>query len=410
MMTEDRSARFLPYGRQDIDDSDIAAVTAALRSDWLTQGPRVEAFEAALAARVGAAEAVACSSGTAALHLAALALGLGPGDAVVVPAVTFMATANAARMVGANVVFADVDPDTGLTTPAAAAAAAALAKRRGWRPRAVFPVHFAGQSCDVAAIVAAVAAEAGATPLAVEDACHALGSETATGEGEWRPVGACADAAITCFSFHPVKTIAAGEGGAAVVNDPALAARLRRARCHGINRDPAAFDDVAAATAADGSINPWWHEMVDLGYNYRLTDLQCALGASQLRRLDAFAARRRRLAALYQAGLAPLAPRVRPLAHVPGCRPAWHLQVALIDFTDGPDRAAVMNGLRRRGVGSQVHYIPLYRHPYYRPLHDAPPLPGAEAYYARALSLPLFATMEDDDVRRVVDALAEALS
>lgn len=393
---------FLPYGRQSIDEDDIAAVTAVLRGDWLTQGPAVEAFERALAERLAAPHAVACSSGTAALHLAALALGLGAGDAVVVPAITFLATASAPHHAGAEVVFADVDPATGLMGVTEAEAAVARAERAGLRVRALFAVHYAGQTADMAALGAFAAARGLAV---VEDACHALGTEREDGT----PVGA--GGTLAAFSFHPVKTIAAGEGGAVTTADATLAERMRRLRCHGMARHPAMLEDADAAFDADGTPNPWYYEMAEPGFNHRLTDIQSALALSQLRRLDRFVERRRTLMALYGERLAPLAPAVLPLAAVPWCRPAWHLNVVRVDFAGlGRSRAAVMAELRRRGIGTQVHYIPVHRQPYWRRRGDGgPTLPGADAFYDRALSLPLFPAMADADVDRVIEALAAAL-
>lgn len=398
---------FLPYGRQDVDQADIDAVTAVLRGDWLTQGPAVEAFERALCERTGAAHAVSCANGTAALHLATLALGLGPGDAVVVPAVTFLATANAARYVGAEVAFADVDPDTGLMGPEQAEAAMERAARAGWRVRALAPVHFAGQTADMAGL-GALAARHGLT--VIEDACHAIGSMDLTPDGRALPVGSGAFGTLTAFSFHPVKTIAAGEGGAVTTNDPDLAARLRRFRNHGMERDPAGFEDREAAFDESGSANPWYYEMAEPGFNYRLTDIHSALALSQLTRLDAFVERRRRLMDLYAERLAPLAPLVRPAVRVPWCRPAWHLCAVRIGFAAaGRTRARVMADLRARGIGTQVHYIPVHRQPYWRKRYGDLALPGADAHYARTLSLPLFPGMADADVDRVAGALAETL-
>lgn len=390
---------FLPYGRQSIDDTDLAAVAAALKGDFLTTGPLVERFERAFADRAGAAEAVACGNGTQALHLAYKAAGLQPGDTAVVPAVTFVATANAAAFEGAAVVFADVDPATGLMTPDTLAEA--LRQAQG-RVRLVVPVHLAGVPCDMANL-SALADRAGA--LVVEDACHAVGARTPEGE-----TGGCARSLAACFSFHPVKTLTTAEGGMVTTNDAALAERMRRLRSHGLARDPAdfllhedAFDDAAA--------NPWWHEQQDLGFNYRLPDLLCALGLSQLARLDAFVARRRTLVEAYRDALAPLAPLVR-LAEPPraGVEPAWHLLQARVDFAAaGRTRRQVMEALRARGVGSQVHYIPVCRQPYWRARNGERRLPGAEAFYAGTLSLPLFPAMADGDPERVADALAAAL-
>ena len=397
----------LPYGRQDVDQADIDAVTAVLRGDWLTQGPAVEAFEGALRERTGAAHAVSCANGTAALHLAALALGLGPGDAVVVPAVTFLATANAARYVGAEVAFADVDPATGLMGPEQAEAAMERAARAGWRVRALAPVHFAGQTADMAGL--GVLADRHGLAV-IEDACHAIGSVDVRPDGRALPVGSNAFGTLTAFSFHPVKTIAAGEGGAVTTNDLRLAARLRRMRNHGMERDPAAFEDREAAFDESGSANPWYYEMAEPGFNYRLTDIHSALALSQLGRLDAFVERRRRLMELYAERLAPLAPLVRPADRVPWCRPAWHLCAVRIDFAAaGRTRARVMADLRARGIGSQVHYIPVHRQPYWRERCGDLALPGADAHYAQTLSLPLFPAMADADVDRVATVLAETL-
>ncbi|MEO5335311.1 MAG: UDP-4-amino-4,6-dideoxy-N-acetyl-beta-L-altrosamine transaminase [Magnetospirillum sp. WYHS-4] len=396
---------FLPYGRHVVEDDDIAAVAAALRGELLTTGPAVAAFEAALAKTVGASGAVSCSSGTAALHLAALALGLGPGDWVVVPAITFLATANAARYVGAEVQFADVDPDSGLMRPEDLEVALAAAKAAGRRVKAVFPVHLAGQACDMEAIAAIARREGGAV---VEDACHALG--TTYGNGAWR-VGGCAHADMTVFSFHPVKTVAMGEGGAVTANDPALAARLALLRSHGMVREPRDFIRRDLAFGPDGEVNPWFYEMAEPGFNYRASDLQCALGLSQLGKLDRFVAARAAAVAAYDARLAPLAPRLASLARVPGCRPGWHLYISLIDFAAiGKDRGAVMRALRDRGIGTQVHYIPVAWQAYYRDRYGETPLPGSARYYERCLSLPLSAAITEADVQRVTAALAEVLA
>jgi UDP-4-amino-4,6-dideoxy-N-acetyl-beta-L-altrosamine transaminase len=396
--------KFLPYGCQLIEDDDIAAVTAALRANYLTTGPTVEAFERAFAERVGAAHAVACSSGTAALHLAAIALGLGPGDWLIVPSLTFLATANAARFVGAEVEFADVDPDTGLLTEASLSEALECAKRAGRKVKAVSVVHLAGRTVPMAG----VASCAGGLPI-VEDACHALGT-TYAATGSQAQVGDGRYGTLATFSFHPVKTIAVGEGGMITTKHDELAARMRLARNHGMTRDPDAFRERAAATSAQGNINPWYYEMHEPGYNYRLPDILCALGLSQLAKLDRFSARRRELAACYDAALTPLAPIVRTVPKVPDCNPVLHLYVVLIDFAaTGMSREEVMTGLRARGVGTQVHYIPVHRQPYYRNRYGEITLPGADAYYTRALSLPLFPSMTDDDVSRVIQALAEVL-
>ncbi len=397
---------FLPYGRQSVDETDIAAVTDVLRGDWLTQGPNVAAFETILKAHTGAAHAVACATGTAALHLAYMTLDLRPGEAVVVPTITFLATASAARMAGGEVAFADIDPAAGLMTVATAEQAMDRAEAQGWRVRAVVPVHYAGQTVDLKGL-AALAQARGC--VLIEDACHAIGTVDER-DGRLLPVGGCAESRMAVFSFHPVKTIAAGEGGAVTTNDPDLAKRLLRLRNHGMTRDPAEFEDQEAGFAADGGPNPWYYELPEPAPNYRLTDIQSALAASQMRRLDALVARRRHLMDLYAARLAPLAPLVRPLARAPWCRPGWHLCTARIDFAAaGRERAAVMAGLRARGIGTQVLYIPVHRQPFWRRRYGRLDLPGAAAFYAQALSLPLFPAMADDDVDRVAEALAAEL-
>lgn len=394
---------FLPYGRHLIEDDDVAQVERVLRGGALTGGPAVAQFEQALAVATGAPHAIACSSGTAALHLAALALDLGPGDAAVVPSLTFLATANALRYVGADVVFADVDPATGLLTPAALEDALNRgANDKDKRIKAVFPVHLAGQCADMAAL----------EPLArrhglkiVEDACHAVGAACGG-----RPVGACDWSDMAVFSFHPVKTIAMGEGGAVTTRDAALAQRLCDLRSHGMVRDPARLEIRDQAFDADGQPNPWYYEMPEPGFNYRASDIHCALGLSQIGKLGRFVAERRRIVDWYAEELAPLAPVVRPMARVPGCEPAWHLCAARIDFAAaGVSRGRVMRALAAAGIGSQVHYLPVHRQPYYRRLYGDLDLPGADAYYARTLSLPLFVGLARADVARIVAALAGAL-
>ncbi len=380
----------LPYGRQTIEEDDIAAVAEALRGDFLTTGPTVAAFEDAFAETVGARHAIACANGTAALHLAMLALEVKPGEVVIAPSITFLATANCARYVGAEVVFADVDPDTGLMTRETLAQA--LTRLEGRRLRAILPVHLRGDVADLPGL-AALAGDAGA--VLVEDAPHALGSTASFGNVAER-VGDARRSAMATFSFHPVKTIATGEGGMVTTNDGALAERLRVMRSHGMVRP-------------DGA-DPWWYEMPEPGFNYRLPDILCALGLSQLAKLPRFAARRRALAARYHAGLAPLAPIVRAAARPDWSDPVLHLMVALIDFeAAGRSRREVVEGLKARGVGTQVHYIPVHRQPYYAQRYGALDLPGAEAWYARCLSLPLYPGMADEDVDKVLGALAEVL-
>jgi UDP-4-amino-4,6-dideoxy-N-acetyl-beta-L-altrosamine transaminase len=392
---------FLPYCRHVVDDDDVAAVAAVLKGDWLTTGPAVAAFEQALAEAVGAPYAAACANGTAALHLTALALDLKPGDWVIVPAQTFAATANAARFTGADVVFSDVCPESGLMRPEDLAAT--IATHRDKRLKAVYPVHLNGQPADMAAL-SAIARRAGLA--VVEDAAHAIGSVDADGGR----IGDCRHSDMVMFSFHAAKTVTMGEGGAVTSRDAALHQRVLDLRSHGIVRDAARFTQAAEAFDSDGAVNPWYYELPAVGFNYRATDFSCALGQSQLAKLAHFAETRRRLAAAYDRALADLAPLVRLLGRRPGVAPVWHLYVALIDFAAaGRTRGQVMRRLRALGVGTQVNYIPVHWLPYYR--HYAGPLslPGAEAYYRRCLSLPLSAAMTEGDVGRVVRALRQAL-
>jgi len=381
---------FLPYGRQTIEDDDIAAVAEALRGDFLTTGPTVEAFETAFAAKVGAEHAIAVSNGTATLHLAMMALGIGEGDVCIAPSVTFLATANCARYVGAEVVFADVDPDSGLMTPDTLAGA--LDRARDKRVKAVLPVHLRGDVCDLPALKTLAAARGAAL---VEDAPHALGSIGTFG-GVAHPVGDGAYSSFASFSFHPVKTLATGEGGMLTTNDADLAAKARLLRSHGMVRQPGG--------------DPWWYEMPELGFNYRIPDVLCALGLSQLNKLDRFVARRRDLTALYARLLPERAPKARLAASPAHSNPALHLLTVLIDFEGlGLTRRAVVEALKAKGVGTQVHYIPVHRQPYYVNRQGLADLPGADAWYARCLTLPLYPAMTDGDVERVVDALAEVL-
>jgi dTDP-4-amino-4,6-dideoxygalactose transaminase len=386
----------LPYGRQLIEDDDVQAVVDVLHSDVLAHGPRVTGFEQAFARAMGADEAVACASGTAALQLALKSVDVGPGELCVAPAITFLSTATAALICGAEVALADVDADTGLMTPATLAAAVA-----GRRIRAALPVHLGGRICDMASI-AAVAQAAGG--VVVEDAAHAVGGIDALGV----PVGACRSSAAACFSFHPVKTLAAGEGGMATLNHPERAQRMRRLWNHGVTHDPAMMSEPDSRDA-EGQRKPWIYEQLEVGWNLRMDEMSAALGLSQLGKLGRFAARRMALADLYDAALESLAPVVRPVDRGEG-RPVLHLYQVLIDFeAAGQPRETVMRRMSAAGVTTQVHYIPLYRQPSFIARYGPMRLPGAEAFYRRVLALPLFPAMADSDVARVVETLREAL-
>lgn len=379
----------IPYGRQDIDAADIAAVVEVLDSDWLTQGPVVPRFEAALAARCGALGGVAVNSATSALHLACLALGVGPGDLGWTVPNTFVASANCLRYCGAAVDFVDIDPLTlNLSIPALEEKLCA-ARKAGRLPKVVIPVHFAGRSCDMAAI-GTLAHEYGFK--VIEDASHAVGARHAGA-----PVGGCAFSDACVFSFHPVKIMTTGEGGMILSRDDDLLRHAARLRSHGITREPGEMEG--------DSEGPWYYQQIELGFNYRMTDIQAALGLSQLARLDVFLARRRDLARRYDALLAGL-----PLA----CPPldddaAWHLYA--VRLQDASRRRQVFERLRAAGIGVNVHYIPVHLQPDYRRLgFKAGDFPEAERHYAGALSLPLHARLSEDEQGRVADALAEALA
>jgi UDP-4-amino-4,6-dideoxy-N-acetyl-beta-L-altrosamine transaminase len=403
---KDAPARsFLPYGRQLIEEDDIAAVASALRGELLTTGPLVAQFERMLCDITGAAETVACSNGTAALYMAAAALDLGIGSTVIVPAITFAATASAPHLFGAEIVFADVDPETGLMRPSDFEAALARAPRG--HADAVFPVHYAGQSCDMAGIAQIARAR---NMRIVEDAAHALGTVWVDSRGALLPVGCNAHSDLATFSFHPVKTIAMGEGGAVTANDPALLRRLKLARNHGIVRERDGFVQ-RDAFAANGAVNPWYYEVAAPGFNFRVPDINCALGLSQLAKLQRFVNIRRRLAACYDELLAPLAPMIQPIARDQRSVTAWHLYAVRIEFAAlETGRASLMQALAAEGIGTQVHYIPLHRQPYYEARYGTQSLPGAEAHYEKTLSLPLHAAMDEDDAARVVAALKRHLS
>lgn len=386
----------IPYGRHSIDDADIEAVAEVLRGGALTQGPKVEEFERAVAARVGARHAVAVSSATAGLHIAALAAGMGPGRTLMTSPITFLASANAALYCGGRAAFADIDPSTLNMSPASLDTTV----RRHGGAQVVIPVHFGGLPCDMPAIKS-IADRCGAQ--VIEDAAHAIGATYPDGSS----VGCCRHSLCTVFSFHPVKNMAMGEGGAITTNDDAYHRRLLRLRSHGINKADDPLEDMAAASTG-GIRNPWYYEMQELGFHYRVTDIQCALGLSQLGKLDRFLARRRELAARYDQEFASFR-NLRPAQPDGRSQSGLHLYVVRIDFAGaGTTRARLMTQLRERGIGTQVHYIPVNRQPLYRRLGMAgDPVPESDRYYGEALSVPLYFGLSDAEQSSVVSALQE---
>ncbi|WP_429218664.1 UDP-4-amino-4,6-dideoxy-N-acetyl-beta-L-altrosamine transaminase [Aeromonas veronii] len=377
----------IPYGRQSISDADIEAVVAVLKSDYLTQGQAVPAFEQGLADYCQVPHVVACSNGTTALHLACAVLDIGAKDTVWVSAVSFVASANCVRYCNANVDFVDVDPATGNLDVVALDKKLQQAVRTHFLPKALIAVHLAGQPCDLEEI-GALCRQYGI--VLIEDACHALGAHY-----QGSPIGSCRHSDMTVFSFHPVKPITTAEGGAVTTRDQVLADKLRLYRSHGITRDPQAL--------LMPSPGEWYYEQQLLGFNYRLTDIQAALGLSQLSRLNQFITQRRELARRYDALLSPLP--VQPLQQSNNRQSGYHLYVLQV-----AERDQVFARLRAAGIGVNVHYIPIPAQPYYRGLgHDPADYPGAQAYYQGAISLPLFPALTLSEQQQVVDVLEQAL-
>lgn len=380
----------IPYGRQDITQADIDHVVEVLTSDFLTQGPRVPAFEAAVAKATGAAHAVAVNSATSALHIACLALDLGPGDVLWTSPITFVASANVGRLCGAEVDFVDIDAETFNMDPAALAEKLAAAEKSSRLPKVLIPVHMCGQSCDMAAI-GAVAREYGVA--VIEDASHAIG-----GTFHETPVGDCKHADICVFSFHPVKIVTTAEGGVATTQNAKLAQRMGLFRSHGVTRDP----DLMQNESEGG----WYYQQIELGLNYRMTELQAALGVSQMTRLQEYVRKRNLLAEVYDAALGNL-PLKRP-GRLGGATSAFHLYVVRVNAVR---RRAVFDALRTEGIGVNVHYHPVHLQPYYRALgfHEGQ-FPVAEAYYSQAISIPLYPGLSEADQSAVISALQRSLA
>ena len=386
----------LPYGRQSIDASDLAAVLESLNSGWLTTGPKISQFEDAFAERLGAKHAVAVNNATAALHLAMLVGNIGPGDRVVTSPNTFLASANAAAFVGATPDFSDVDPISYNLCPKTLAA--------NWKDdtKAVVAVDYAGQMAEMPAI-AEVARKHGA--LVIEDACHAVDGQFVHDNQNWK-VGGHPWADITTFSFHPVKTMTTGEGGMLVTNNDEYAASARLLRSHGMVRSNSDFEGLG--DSAFDEQGPWYYEMQQLGYNYRITDFQCALGLSQLKRLGSFVSRRREIVAIYNAAFSDISSIQIPVLRnkADEALTSWHLYTLQIDFQAlKTTRTEFMTSLREAGVGTQVLYIPVHLQPWYRKTYGyrAGKCPVAEQFYLGTLSLPLYPEMTDNDVQHVIE-------
>lgn len=385
---------YIPYGRQNVDEEDIDAVVKVLRSNWWTQGPTVSQFEEAVASYCGAKYAVAACNATAALHMACLALEVGTNDIVWTSPNTFLASANCARFCGADVDFVDIDPKTYNMSIEKLEEKLLLAKSQGKLPKVVIPVHFSGQSCDMAAI----------KRLAdkynfsiIEDASHCIG-----GEYMDEKIGSCRYSDITIFSFHPVKIIATAEGGMALTNSSKLSSRMQLYRSHGMTRDKNII------TPPDDA-GEWYYEQVALGYNYRITDIQCALGISQLKKIDKFVEERRNIVSKYNELLKDL-PLILP-QEIGSSNSAWHLYVVQIDpQKTNKTRLEIFNKLKAANIGVNVHYIPVYLQPYYKQLGFVEGYcPNSEVYYSRAITLPLFPGLTDTDIEYIVESLKKAV-
>jgi UDP-4-amino-4,6-dideoxy-N-acetyl-beta-L-altrosamine transaminase len=400
---------YIPYSTQWIDEDDINAVIEVLKSDWLTQGPTIEKFEKALAQYCGAKYAIAVSNGTAALHLACLAAGIKYGDEVITSPITFVASANCILYCGGKPLFVDIDKDTYNIDPDK------IKGKITSRTKAIIPVHFAGLPCDME-IIKKIADKYNL--IIIEDACHALGAEYKSQrskigsqkiekeKNDWIKVGSCHHSAMAVFSFHPVKHITTGEGGAVITNSEELYGKLLLLRNHGITKNSSKFK-----VQNPKATGPWYYEMQDLGFNCRITDIQCALGLSQLKKINSFVARRREIAAIYNKTFKNLKYIKIPVVSETR-KSAYHLYVVQIDFKKlGKSRSSIMNALKEEGIGTQVHYIPVHLQPYYRSRlgYKEKDYPVAEKYYSKALSLPLYPKMTVKEIKRVIYSITDVL-
>ena len=390
----------IPYGRQFIDEDDIKAVINVLKSDWLTQGPVIEQFERSLADYCGAKYAVAVSSGTAALHLSCLAAGIRHGDEAITSPITFVASANCVLYCGGSPVFADIDKNTYNIDPYE------IKKKITPRTKAIIPVHFAGLPCDMEEIKNIASRH---DLITIEDACHALGSEWMDSHRRLNKTGSCSYSDMTVFSFHPVKHITTGEGGAVLTNNSEYYKKVLLLRNHGITKDPEKYTnrDLAFSLNPESLIlnpNSWYYEMQELGFNYRITDIQCALGLSQLKKLDLFIKRRRHITNIYNSAFANIE-HVKLPVEPEGKKSSCHLYAMQIDFEElGKTRAAFINALKEKGIFTQVHYIPVHLQPFYTKRYGfkEKEYPVAERYYTKTISLPVYPGMTDEDLERVI--------